>query len=79
MTRLPDRSPPRLTMVQLEGDGHGREINPHENACEIVNKHFMASLPSPDDRAKGIASAVSALVWLAYLDSSKRVKATYDL
>jgi hypothetical protein len=45
----------------------------------LVLLTLVASLPSPDDRAKGIASAISALVWLAYLGSSKRVKATYDL
>jgi hypothetical protein len=45
----------------------------------LVLLTLMASLPSHDDRAKAIASAIAALAWLAYLDSSKRVKATYDL
>jgi hypothetical protein len=45
----------------------------------LVALTLMVSLPSYDDRAKAIASAIAALAWLAYLDSSKRVKATYDL
>jgi hypothetical protein len=45
----------------------------------LVVLTLMVSLPSHDDRAKAIASAIAALAWLAYLDSSKRVKATYDL
>jgi bacteriorhodopsin len=45
----------------------------------LVLLTLMASFPFHDDRAKAMASAIAALSWLAYLDSSKRVKATYEL
>jgi hypothetical protein len=39
----------------------------------------MAGLPSHDERGRAIGGIFGALVWIAYLESSKRVAATYDL